>query len=147
MKILKALLAGFAGSAALNILHETVRKFDSDAPRIDLLGEEALNRSLNSLNITTPKGQNLYLATLASDFISNGIYYSAIGFAGRKNLYFKAAVSGLTAGLGAISLPDKIGLDDDPVTHCNKTKVLTVAWYLAGSLVTAIVFSKLTKKA
>lgn len=146
MKILKALLAGFAGSAALNILHETVRQFDSDAPRIDLIGEEALYRSLNSLNINAPMGKNLYLATLASDFISNGIYYSAIGFAGKKNLFLKAAASGLTAGLGAVNLPDKMGLDDEPVTRCNKTKVLTVAWYLIGGLVTAAVFSSLTRK-
>ena len=57
MKILQALIAGFAGSAALNLLHEIVRRYDPDAPRIDLLGEEALSRSLNSLNISTPKAK------------------------------------------------------------------------------------------
>ncbi|WP_316808247.1 hypothetical protein [Pedobacter agri] len=146
MKILKAILAGFAGAAALNILHETVRRFDADAPRVDLLGEEALTRSMNSLNLEPPKGNNLYAATLAGDVISNGIYYSAIGMAGSKNIYLKGAVAGLTAGLGAIKLPDQMGLDDEPVTKTDKTKVLTVAWYLIGGLVTAAVFDSLNKR-
>jgi len=146
MKVLKAILAGFAGAAALNILHETVRRFDSDAPRVDLVGEEALTRSMNSLNLEAPTGNNLYAATLAGDIISNGIYYSAIGMAGSKNIYLKGALAGLTAGLGAIKLPEKMGLDDEPVTKTDKTKILTVAWYLFGGLVTAAVFDQLKKK-
>lgn len=145
MKVLKAILAGFAGAAALNILHETVRRFDRGAPRVDLLGEEALTKSLNSLNIKAPTGDNLYAATLAGDLISNGIYYTTIAMSGSKNLYLKSAVAGITAGLGAIKLPDKMGLDDEPVTKTDKTKVLTVAWYLIGGLVTAAVFNRLNR--
>lgn len=145
MKVLKAILAGFAGAAALNLLHETVRRFDSDAPRVDLVGEEALTRSLNSLNLKAPKGDKLYAATLAGDLISNSIYYTTIALSGSKNLYFKSAVAGITAGIGAIQLPDKMGLDDKPVTKTDKTKVLTVAWYLIGGLVTAGVFNRLNR--
>lgn len=145
MKILKAILAGFAGAATLNILHETVRRLDADAPRVDLVGEEALTRSMSSLNLQPPTGNNLYAATLAGDIISNGIYYTAIGMAGSKNIYLKGALAGLTAGLGAIKLPEKMGLDDKPVTRTDKTKVLTVAWYLIGGLVTAAVFERLKK--
>ncbi|WP_443944418.1 hypothetical protein ACJVDH_16040 [Pedobacter sp. AW1-32] len=143
MKILKALLAGFSGAVALNILHETVRHYDSDAPRIDLLGEEALCRSLNSLNLESPTGKNLYLATLASDVLSNTLYFSAIGMGNKKNLYLKGVAAGITAGLGAISVPNQIGLDEKPVTKTEKTKVLTVAWYLIGGLVTAAVLKNM----
>ncbi|UKT62757.1 hypothetical protein [Pedobacter mucosus] len=145
MKVIKAILAGFAGAAALNILHETVRQFDKNAPRIDLVGEEALSRSLNSLDVDTPKGDSLYLATLAGDIISNGIYYSAIGFSGDKNLYLKGAIAGITAGFGAVELTGKLGLNDRPVTKTDKTKVLTVAWYLIGGLVTAAVLDRFKK--
>ena len=146
MKILKAILAGFAGAAALNILHETVRRLDADAPRVDLVGEEALTRSMNSLNLEAPTGKDLYAATLAGDIISNTIYYSAIGMAGSKNVYLKGALAGLTAGLGAIKLPKEMGLDDEPVTKTDKTKLLTVAWYLIGGLVTAAVLDQFKKK-
>ncbi len=145
MKLLKSLLAGFAGAAALNILHESVKHLDPDAPRIDLLGEQALSKSINSLNLKAPHGNNLYLATLAGDIMSNGLYYSAIGLGDKKNIYLKGAIAGLTAGLGAISIPDKVGLDDTPVTKTNKTKILTVTWYIVGGLVTAAVFNRLKK--
>jgi len=145
MKLLKSLLAGFAGAAALNILHESVRQLDPDAPRIDLLGEQALSKSMANLNLDSPEGNNLYLATLAGDIISNTLYYSAIGLGDRKNIYVKGAVAGITAGLGAINIPDQVGLDDSPVTKTNKTKILTVAWYVIGGLVTAAVFKRLKK--
>ncbi|PWS30494.1 hypothetical protein [Pedobacter paludis] len=145
MKILKALLAGFAGAGALNILHETVRRFDKDAPRVHRIGEEALSKSLHKLNLSAPVGENLYLATLASDLISNGLYFSAIGYGSKKNIYLKGAVAGLTAGFGAISLPSKMGLDDAPVNRTEKTKILTVTWYLIGGLVTAAVLSNMKK--
>ncbi len=145
MKLLQSLLAGFAGAVALNILHESARQLDPDAPRIDLLGKQALSKSMYKLNLDAPRGNNLYLATLAGDVISNGLYYSAIGLGDKKNIYLKGAVAGLTAGLGAINIPDKIGLDDTPVTKTDKTKILTVAWYVIGGLVTAAVFNRLKK--
>jgi hypothetical protein len=145
MKLLQSLLAGFAGAAALNILHESVRQLDPDAPRIDLLGKQALSKSMNKLNLDTPCGNNLYLATLAGDIISNSLYYSAIGLGNKKNIYFKGVIAGLTAGLGAINIPDKVGLDDTPVNKTDKTKILTVAWYVIGGLVTAAVFNRLKK--
>ena len=145
MKLLKSLLAGFAGAAALNILHESVRRLDPDAPRIDLLGEQALSKSINRLNLEVPGGNNLYQATLAGDIISNSLYYSAIGVGEGKNIYLKGALAGITAGLGAISIPDKVGLDDTPVNKTDKTKILTVAWYVIGGLVTAAVFNRLKK--
>lgn len=145
MKSFKSLLAGFAGAAALNILHESFRQFDPDAPRIDLLGKQALSKSMSNLKLDSPDGDNLYLATLAGDIISNTLYYSTIGLGDKKHIYFKGAIAGLTAGLGAISIPDKIGLDDTPVNKTDKTKILTVTWYLIGGLVTAAVFKQLKK--
>ncbi|MCX2573051.1 hypothetical protein [Pedobacter sandarakinus] len=146
MKLLKAIIAGFAGATVLNILHEGVRRFNPDAPRVDLLGEEALSRSLNSLNINPPQGDNLYAATLVGDLLSNTIYYSAIGMGGRKNILLKGAVAGLTAGIGAVKLPEKMGLDDKPVTKTTTTKILTVTWYLVGGIATALVFDRISKK-
>jgi hypothetical protein len=146
MKIVKALIGGFAGAIALNILHETVKKLNPDAPRVDLVGEEALSKGLDAIGINPPTGDALYAATLAGDVISNGLYYTAIGFGSRKHLWTCAAVTGLTAGLGAIALPGPMGLDDKPVTRTDTTKVLTVGWYLFGALVTAAVLTKLQEK-
>ncbi len=146
MKLVNSLVGGFVGAIALNILHETVKHYYDKAPRIDILGEEALEKSLDAVGIDPPQGKNLYLATLAGDVISNGFYYSAIGIGSTKNLWVKGAIAGLTAGVGALQLPAPMGLDDLPVTYSNETKVLTVSWYLFGGLVAAAIIRKLEKK-
>ncbi|MDB5021607.1 MAG: hypothetical protein JWQ28_2734 [Pedobacter sp.] len=146
MKLIQALIGGFAGAIALNLLHETVRQFDSKAPRVDLVGEEALTKGLSAIGIDPPTGNSLYAATMAGDVISNGIYYSAIGLGNPKYIWLRAAVTGISAGVGALTLPKPMGLDDTPVTQTEKTGALTVAWYLFGALVTAGVLSKLQHK-
>ena len=146
MKLINSLIGGFVGAIALNILHETVKQYYEKAPRIDLLGEEALEKSLDAVGIDPPEGKNLYLATLAGDVISNGLYYSAIGFGSTKNIYIKGAVAGLAAGVGALQLPEPMGLDDLPVTYSKPTKALTVSWYLFGGLVASAVIKGLDSK-
>jgi hypothetical protein len=146
MKLIKALIGGFAGAIALNLLHETVRQFDRKAPRVDLVGAQALTKGMSALGIDPPKGAKLYTATLAGDVLSNGMYYSAIGLGNPKYMWIRAAITGLSAGIGAVTLPGPMGLDEAPVTRSEKTIALTVAWYLFGALVTAGVLSKLQHK-
>jgi hypothetical protein len=135
----KNLVAGFCGAIALNILHENLRKRDDEAPEINLLGEEALAKILGKFNVRISNKQNLYQATLASDIFSNSIYYSLIGSDNNKMIWPKAIVLGLSAGIGALKLPQPLGLDRTPVTKTNKIKVLTVAYYLFGALVTGLI--------
>lgn len=145
MKEIKNLAAGFAGAVALNVLHETVKRLDSEAPRVDLVGEEALSKTLESVGINPPKGNALFTATLAADILSNALYYSAIGIGKRKYLLIRGAGYGLAAGIGAVTLTKPMGLSDAPVTRTTKTKVLTVAWYLVGGLITALAIKALKK--
>jgi hypothetical protein len=62
-----------------------------------------------------------------------------------KYIWPKAILFGLTAGIGAIELPKKIGLDPDPVAATKQMKILTVGYYLFGALVTGLVLKTLTK--
>jgi hypothetical protein len=62
MRIIKNIEDGIAGAAALNILHETIRQFDHDVPRVEFVGEEALNKMLEKRRLTIA-GQ----CTLCSD--------------------------------------------------------------------------------
>lgn len=146
MKLINSLIGGFAGAISLNILHETVKRYYDKAPRIDILGEEAMEKSMEAVGIDPPQGRELYLATLAGDVISNGFYYSAIGLGSTKNIWVKGAIAGLTAGVGALKLPAPMGLDDLPVTYSRETKALTVSWYLFGALVATAVIQALEKK-
>lgn len=134
--MMKNLLAGLAGAVALNILHETYKRLDEKAPRIDLVGEEALSKAIKQTGNQPPAGDKLFTATLAADVISNTLYYSLIGMGNKKNIMLRAAMLGTVAGIGALTLTKRLGLSDAPVTKSTKTKMLTVAWYFAGAMVT-----------
>lgn len=146
MSTAKNLLAGLGGAIALNILHESLKRKGSNMPRVDLVGEEALQKGLQFFGTQITNEATLYKATLASDIISNALYYSTIGKGGSKNVFPRAVAIGLAAGVGAVTLPEPMGLDDEPVTRTNKTKALTVAYYMAGALVTAGILKAISKK-
>ena len=145
METFKNLLGGFAGAIALNILHETYRRLDHDAPRIDLIGEEALSKSLLYVGVDPPKGNARYTATLAGDLISNSLYFSMIGVGNQKFTILRGIAYGFSAGVGALKLPNSLGLKDAPVTKTDKTKILTVGWYILGGIVAALAINKLKK--
>jgi hypothetical protein len=146
MKVIKNLIGGLAGTIALNILHETIKHYDKDAPRVDLVGEEAITKGIEMVGAVPPKGQELYLTTLAADLFSNAFYYSLIGGGKRKNLLIRGLAYGSAAGFGALKLVKPLGLKNKPVARTDKTKVLTVAYYTLGGLVTALVIRGLLSK-
>lgn len=146
MSTAKNLLAGLGGAIALNILHESLKKTDSGMPRVDLVGEEALQKILHYFGTHISGKDNLYAATLGGDLVSNTLYYSAIGAGGTEGIWPRALALGLSGGIGALVLPEPMGLDPEPVTKTTKSKVLTVAYYAAGALVTAAIIKMLDRK-
>ena len=145
MKTVNNLLGGLAGAIALNIIHQAAKKINHDAPRVDLVGEEAVTKGLKYAGIEPPKGDNLFATTLAGDLISNAIYYSAVGVGKDRNLLFRGIAYGLSAGIGALILTKPIGLSDAPITKTPQTKVMTVAWYVLGGLATALTIKALRR--
>ncbi|RZK57456.1 MAG: hypothetical protein EOO91_10105 [Pedobacter sp.] len=123
MGLIKNLTAGFIGSVALNLLHETLRKNETNVPKINLLGAEALNKTL--VNVGQPAitdDEELYKATLKVDLISNTMYYSLIG--GKSKLIWpKAIILGLSAGIGAVKFP-KQHLEIARTTHKTHKTIL-----------------------
>ena len=146
MSKLKNLIAGLAGATALNILHETLKKQNPNRPRIDLLGENALQKTFGYFGAQIDGGDNLYKATLASDIVSNSLYYSLIGSNNAKYIWPKVVFMGLSAGIGAITLPEPLGLDETPVAKNDEVKLLTVAYYLFGAIVTGTVLELMRRK-
>lgn len=145
MSKIENILAGLGGAVALNLLHESLKK-QSNVPRIDLLGEEALQKTLGYFGTHINDDDNLYAATLAGDVLSNSIYYSMIGGGSRETIWPRAIAFGLAAGIGAITLPQPMGLDPEPVTRTNQVKALTVAYYVAGALVTGLLIKAMDTK-
>lgn len=140
-----AIISGLAGSIALTILHETLRKNVANAPRMDLMGEEGVEKILVAANMKVPSEPTLFNMTMAGDIVGNAIYYANVGLQ-PKNSIMNGAVLGLTAGIGALTLPDKLGLNKEYSNATRKTQVLTVAIYFVGGLVAGIVNQSLRRK-
>lgn len=138
------ILAGLGGAIALTLLNESLKKLDNKMPRIDLVGEEAVQKTAAFFGVDIQNKEALIGTTLVSDVVSNTAYYSLINNE-TNDLWFKAASSGLVAGFGAISIPDKIGLNDNPVAKSLPTKVMTMGYYMFGALTTAAILSVLER--
>jgi hypothetical protein len=144
-KLMTSVIGGLAGAVALNIIHQTVKAIDRDAPRVDLVGEEALTKGMEAMGLTPPTGNALFIATLTGEVLSNALYYSTIGFGKKKNLVLRGTAIGLAAGIGALTLTEPLGFSDAPVTRTDKTKLLTVTWYTIGGIIAGSVMKALRK--
>lgn len=111
-----------------------------------MVGEEALQKTLAPIGQKIKDKNDLYLATLGADIVSNAMYYSAIGAGDTKKVWPRAIGLGLLAGIGAVKLTGPMGLDDRKVASTDEKKVLTGAYYVFGALVTAALLKLMESK-
>ena len=112
MKTLSALGGGLAGAIAVSLIHESVRKVVPQAPRMDLLGINAISKGLDKVGISKPTHDSLFVYAMVGDIISNSLYYSLAGIGKEKNLWVRSSLLGLAAGVGAVLLPGPMGLEE-----------------------------------
>jgi hypothetical protein len=134
---LNAIISGFLGASALTLIHEGARRAGSDAPRLDLLGMRAIDRSLRSMGLAPPTGAELHRTALAGDLFFNTLYYALVGAGRPEQAIVRGAVLGLAAGVGAVVLPGLLGLGSGPSRRTSATVIMTMGWYLAGGLAAA----------
>lgn len=141
---LSSALGGLAGACALTALNEGAKRINKNAPRLDLLGMNAVARLVKGggFGSTITKGK-IMPASLAGDLLSNSLYFGMAGAGDKKQTLLRGALLGLGAGLGAITLAKPLGLDERVVSATTTTKALTVAWYVVGGLVAAAVINLL----
>lgn len=142
MSVWKALGSGLAGAVALTAIHETARRYLDDAPRMDVLGMRAITKSLRAIDQEPPVP--LHEITLAGDILTNSLYYSLVATGDARTALVRGLLLGAAAGVGAVVLPERIGLGDQP-SHTTATKAMTVAWYTAGGLVAAATYALLAQ--
>ncbi|WP_353721069.1 hypothetical protein [Dyadobacter sp. 676] len=140
---IRNILGGITGAIVLNLVHEIAKRVSHKAPRIDLLGEEAVTKTVEAVGAEAPTGRALTASTFVADLASNAGYYAMIGKGDSENIMLRGAGYGLMAGLGAIGLAKPLGLDERPVSKTDETKLLTVAWYLLGGLAAALAIKSL----
>lgn len=143
----RALTGGLIGACTLTLIHETARRALPDAPRMDILGMRALDRTLEAVGQEKPDKAHLHRYTLAGDLIANTLFYSLVGAEKGQNAWIRGSLLGAGAGLGALLLPGPLKLGRRPSQKTTATKVMTVAWYLLGGLAAAAAISLVGKNA
>lgn len=126
-----ALASGLAGATAVTLMNETIRQFDEEAPRLDLLGMRAL------AEVVSP--DDLRTKALVGDIASNTLYYSMVAAAPPEQAPLCGATLGFGAGLAAVMLPGPLGFGDDATNRSTKTRILSVAYYTTAGLLAGIV--------
>ena len=140
MNISAAAVSGIAGAAAVTVLNEAVRRAaPGSAPRMEILGMRAAKAGFEAAGVEVPPRRQLMPMTFAAEGVSNTAYYSLVGLAKPENAIVTGAMLGLAAGVGAVVLPGPMGLGEMPSARSTETKLMAVAWYLAGGLIAGTV--------
>ena len=133
----RSFIAGMCGAVALTAVHQLARRVTHEAPRMDVLGERAIARTIRAAGGTLPLQPTLHRWALAGDLIANSAYFSLVACGRDAHTWNRGVAMGLAAGAGALVLPRRIGLGDAPKSTHIPNQLMTVAWYLIGGLTAA----------
>jgi hypothetical protein len=139
--MLKALGSGLVGAFTLTLIHETARRFIDDAPRMDVVGMRAITKTLEAAGTQAPIP--LHEAALVGDIVTNSLFYGLVGLGSSEDALRNGALLGLAAGLGAVFLPEPLGLGRQPTEDSPQTELMTVAWYLLGGIAAGAAYQAL----
>jgi hypothetical protein len=140
----KAIGSGIAGAAVLTLVHETLRQFVPEAPRMERLGMQAIEKLMAQFGQPATSNPNkLYAQSMAGDLISNSLYYSVAGAS--KKPWMTGLLAGFTAGVAAVTLPKQLGLEEGNANRTPATTAMTIGLYTLGGIVAAGVASLLTE--
>jgi hypothetical protein len=110
---------------------------------MDVLGMRAIAKSMRGVGQEPPPADELHALALAGDMAGNSLYYSLVAAGKPEGALLCGTILGLAAGVGAVLLPEPLGLGDAPSARTPETKAMTIGWYLAGGLAAAFAYRML----
>ncbi len=143
---LKAAVGGFAGACALTLINEGMSRIDKKAPRLDLLGMNAVAKLVKTPPTTPDFVKKAFPISIAGDLVSNSFYYALASAPSKQGTLIRGALLGLGAGIGAVALPKRMGLDERPTNLTTRTQVMTVFYYAIGGLIAAATINAINDK-
>lgn len=146
MSLSRAFGSGLIGACVLTVIHEVVRHFVPNAPRMDVLGKQALAALCREIGQEPPDEPELHYVAMAGDIASNAAYYSLVGAGDSESAEVRGALLGLGAGLGSVVLPKYLGLDEGASRRTPETAWMTVGLYVAGGLAAAVAYRMLERQ-
>lgn len=139
MKVAAAVAGGLAGTLTVASLHEALRRVTPNAPRMDLLDMELIQKGLNVLHKKVPGPSQLQRWAVGGELFCDSAYYGLAAMGRQKGVWWRGALLGLAAGVLAVVLPKPLGLPHEPSNKTTGTQLMTIGLYVAGGLVAAAV--------
>ena len=143
MNLIQSLTAGACGAVLLNAVHESMRQFVPEAPRVDLIGRQLVAQTFLAMNEPPPPDSREYALAMAGDVLSNTLYYSLVGFGSHRRAVLRGLVLGAVGGWAAVKAPEYLDLPEDAVQRHPATKLMTVAWYTLGGLAAGMMIRRI----
>jgi hypothetical protein len=133
----KAWTAGMSGAMVLTAVHQAAQSFTTDAPRMDVVGRRAIAAGMEAAGLDAPDEPTLERWALCGDLAANSAYYSLVACGRRPAVWRRGLMLGLAAGIGALVLPQRMGLGNPPRSHSLANQLMTIGWYTLGGLTAA----------
>jgi len=146
MSFINRSIAGLAGSLALTGVHQLFKKYCSGSPNLDQVGETAIEKSLEAVDVKASDEEEVYAAAMGGNILSNALLFSTLATTtNTTQIITKTLGTGLLGAAGTIGLADQI-LGNNKATDTDQKKWMTTGYYLLGALVTISVYNLLERK-
>lgn len=133
----RALGSGLAGAIGVTVLNQVAKRFLPAAPRLDLLGLRLASAGFRKAGLKPPHGWPIGLVALLGDLFSNSLFFGLVGAGGPRMALLRGGALGLAMGVGAVALPEPLGVGKGPSAGTSRTAAQTIAWYVLGGLLAA----------
>lgn len=140
-----ALAGGLVGALVIKGIHELVKKIDRDAPHFDFFDMEA-SKKQGFVGGESGTVNKLFSGGVTGDMFNNAIHNSITGLQDNAT-DIKDGLLGVASGLGAVYLPEVLGINKEHKGHSDaKHQVLATIYSLAGVFIAGKVVEWFTEK-
>jgi hypothetical protein len=130
------LAGGILGALVIKGIHELVKKLDKDVPHFDHLDHSAHEKH-NFFGGGGAEPSKFFSGGLTGELFNNAIHQSVAGLSD-KTTDLKSGIMGIASGLGAVYLPEVLGINNEHKGHSDhKHQVLSTIYNLAGVFIAA----------
>lgn len=128
------MLSGVAGAAAVTGLNYLGQKLTPAAPRLDVLGRNAVRQGSRGVVGEVPSDATVRGTALIGDATLNSLFYGLAGIGRSKNPVVRGAAAGAVMGLAVVAIAPLLGLGRRPVGVGWTGKAMAVGQYTLGGI-------------
>ena len=136
----RALGSGLVGALGVTAANQVAKRYLPEAPRLDILGLRLVAAAFQRAGLRPPRGLPIRILALLGDLFSNSLFFGLVGWGKPRTALLRGAALGLAMGVGAVTLPEPLGVGKSASARTHRTATQTVLWYVLGGLLAAVAY-------